>query len=225
MRTLDIDNFTLNQMRNQREGLVSSLRRKGINDEKVLSAMMYLPRELFVLPSLTNRAYEDSALPIEEKQTISQPYTVAYMTELLAVKEGDKILEIGTGSGYQAALLYLLGATVFSVERIRSLYEYCRSLFSKLGASINLKLGDGSLGWSANAPYDSIIVTAAAPELPNKLILQLKIGGKMVIPIGNKSAQDMFIVVREDDEHYSSERLDKFKDVPLIGKNGWESNR
>jgi protein-L-isoaspartate(D-aspartate) O-methyltransferase len=223
MRNLNIDNFTFNQMRNQREELIASLHRKGIKDEKVLTAMLYLPREIFVLPSLSNRAYENSALPIKDKQTISQPYTVAYMTEFLNVHEGDKILEIGTGSGYQAVLLYLLGASVFSVERIRNLYEYCRSLFSELGAAVNSKFGDGSLGWSSNAPYDSIIVTAAAPEIPNKLILQLKVGGKMIIPIGDKNVQDMYVIVREDEEHYSSEQLDKFKFVPLIGKNGWEN--
>ncbi len=223
MRTLNIDNFAFNQMRTQREALIASLRQKGIKNENVLSAMNYLPRELFVLPTFINRAYEDSALPIEDKQTISQPYTVAYMTELLDINEGERVLEIGTGSGYQAALLYLLGASVYSVERVQNLYEHCRSLFSQLGATINLKFGDGSLGWSSNAPYDSIIITAAAPNVPNKLIMQLKIGGKMILPIGGKNAQDMFVIIREDEEHYSSQQLDKFKFVPLIGKNGWEN--
>ena len=222
MRKINIDRFVFNQKRHEREDLVRSLRRKGIKDERVLKAMAFLPRELFVLPSLTNRAYEDNALPIEEKQTISQPFTVAYMTELLNAQEGDKILEIGTGSGYQAALLYLMGAKVYSVERIENLYRSCKSLFKKLGIDVKLRLGDGTLGWPDYKPYDGIIVTAAAPQLPNKLILQLKPGGRMVIPIGGKSVQDMYLVSRQDEEHYTSEKLDKFKFVPLIGRNGWE---
>jgi len=144
------------------------------------------------------------------------------MTELLNVQEGDKILEIGTGSGYQAALLFLMGAKVYSVERIENLYRSCKSLFKKLGIDVKLRLGDGTLGWPEYKPYDGIIVTAAAPQLPNKLILQLKPGGRMVIPIGGKSVQDMYLVSRQDEEHYTSEKLDKFKFVPLIGRNGWE---
>ena len=223
MRTLNIDKHILNRRRSSREELVKVLKSKGIKDEKVLSAIYSLPRELFVIPSLENRAYEDTALPIEKQQTISQPFTVAYMTELLEVKEGDKVLEIGTGSGYQAALLYLLGANVYSVERIPELYENCKVVLSSLGAEVNLRLGDGSLGWSEKAPFDSIIVTAAAPDIPNKLILQLKIGGKMVVPVGDKHTQDMIRIIREDEEHYSSEQFEKFTFVPLIGKNGWDS--
>ena len=222
MRTLNIDNSIINQRRSEREFLIDSLKAKGINDDNVLEVMRYLPRELFVIPSFYERAYEDSALPIDARQTISQPYTVAYMSELLNISSGDRVLEIGTGSGYQAAILYLLGASVYSVERIQSLYEQCKGLFAKLNANINLRYADGSLGWSSSAPYDSIIVTAATPEVPNTLIMQLKIGGKMVVPIGDKRSQDMFLIVREDEKNYSSKQLDKFKFVPLIGKNGWE---
>jgi len=223
MRTLNIDKFVLNSKRSSREELVKTLHRKGIKDEKVLAAIQYLPRELFVLPSLESRAYEDTALPIDEQQTISQPYTVAYMTELLNVQEGDKILEIGTGSGYQSALLYLLGANVYSIERISALYEQCKALFYSLDMNVKLRLGDGSLGWTEKAPFDSIIVTAGAPELPNKLISQLKIGGRLVVPVGVKHNQDMHLVIRQDEEHYSVEQFDKFTFVPLIGKNGWSN--
>ena len=221
MRTLNIDKHILNRRRSSRQELVRTLKAKGIKDEQVLAAIYYLPRELFVLPAMESRAYEDTALPIDKQQTISQPYTVAYMTELLDVKEGDKILEIGTGSGYQAALLYLLGADVYSVERIPELYENCKVILSQLGAKVNLRLGDGSLGWNEKAPFDSIIVTAAAPEIPNKLILQLKTGGKMVVPVGDRHSQDMFRIIRQDEEHYVSEQFEKFTFVPLIGANGW----
>ena len=222
MRHLNIDNFTLNKMRSNRESLVKTLEQKNIKDKNVLDAIRYLPRELFVIQTFYERAYEDTALPIDEGQTISQPYTVAYMTELLNIREGDKILEIGTGSGYQAALLYLLGADVYSVERISELYKNVKNIFKQLGVNIHLRLGDGSLGWSEYAPYDSIIVTAAAPEIPNKIVAQLKIGGRLVIPIGNKISQDMFLIERVDDEHFTEKKLDKFKFVPLIGRQAWD---
>jgi len=218
---INIDSHKLSRMRTARESLVKTIRGKGIKDERVLEAVRFLPRELFISNSLLHRAYEDTALPIEDNQTISQPYTVAYMTELLQVNEGDKILEIGTGSGYQSTLLYLLGANVYSVERIRSLYDNCKAMFAELGVKANLRIGDGSLGWSEKAPFDSIIITAAAPEIPTKLILQLKIGGRMVVPVGDKRYQDMYLVTRFDEEQYNSEKLDSFKFVPLIGRNGW----
>jgi len=208
-------------MRASREALVKAIKEKGIKDEAVLNAIGFLPRELFISNTLLNRAYEDSALPIEDNQTISQPYTVAYMTELLEIKQGDRILEIGTGSGYQAAILFLLGADVFSVERIPSLYNNCKQLFAMMNISVALRLGDGSLGWSDKSPFDSIIVTAAAPEIPTRLIMQLKQDGKMVVPVGDKKSQDMYLVTRYDEDHYNAEKLDAFKFVPLIGINGW----
>ncbi len=200
--------------------LVESLRRKGI-DDKVADAIAKLPREKFVAPSYVNRAYEDTALPIECDQTISQPYTVAYMTGLLDVEPDDKILEIGAGSGYQAALLYVMGAKVFTVERVQGLYDRARKIFNELGMNINIRLGDGSLGWRQFAPYDGILVTAAAPKAPNTLLQQLKVGGRLVIPIGDRGAQRMHLIQRVNDKDFKEYKFDSFKFVPLIGKEAW----
>ncbi|MGF1669600.1 MAG: protein-L-isoaspartate(D-aspartate) O-methyltransferase, partial [Balneolaceae bacterium] len=175
----------------RRKRLVDSLRDKGIKDESVLQAINKVPRHLFVDTALENRAYEDNALPIGMNQTISQPYTVAAQTELLKVNKGDKILEIGTGSGYQAAILCEMGASVYSVERHRELYERAMDILKMLGYTVQLKLGDGTKGWSAYAPYDGIIVTAGAPVVPDDLIEQLSIGGRLVIPVGSEYSQKM----------------------------------
>lgn len=212
-----------NLFREKRLQLVNSLRNKGITDEELLSVMEELPRELFVDPPFINRAYDDTALPIKCMQTISQPYTVAYMTELICVKPGQKILEIGTGSGYQAAILYLLGAKVYTVERIPELLNNANKIFEQIGFQINCFLGDGSIGLSQYAPYDSIIVTAAAPSIPTKLIEQLKIGGRLVIPIGNKTYQTMNLIIKQSAIDYQLIEKDTFKFVPLIGDAGWNS--
>ncbi len=210
-----------NSFREKRLYLINHLRKKGIS-ENILEAMEKLSREKFVGSGMHHRAYEDTALPIECSQTISQPYTVAFMTEKLDVQKDDKILEIGTGSGYQAALLALLGARVFTIERIPELYEKANQLFRQWGLKINTRLGDGSLGWKEFAPYDGIIVTAAAPKIPEPLLDQLKIGGKMVIPIGDLSSQDMFTITKTGENEYSQDVTKSFKFVPLIGKKGWE---
>lgn len=202
--------------------LIDTLRSKGISDERILNVMSYLPREDFVGSSFINRAYDDIALPISSGQTISQPYTVAFMTSLLQVREGDKILEIGTGSGYQACLLFLLGARVFTVERIQELYIEANMKFKTNGYQINTRFGDGSLGWKEFAPYDGIIVTAASPAAPESLKMQLGVGGRLVIPIGNKDTQTMFVIERMDESTFHEYQSDKFKFVPLIGKEGWE---
>jgi protein-L-isoaspartate(D-aspartate) O-methyltransferase len=212
-----------NLFREKRQLLVKSLRNKGITDDELLAVMEELPRELFVDPPFINRAYDDTALPIKCMQTISQPYTVAYMTELLCVKPSHKVLEIGTGSGYQAAILYLLGAKVYTIERIPELLNNANDIFEQMGFKINCFLGDGSIGLSKYAPFDSIIVTAAAPSIPNRLIEQLKIGGRLVIPIGSKSYQTMNLIIKHTDNNYQLIEKDTFKFVPLIGDNGWNA--
>lgn len=206
----------------RRNKLVEKLRAKGINDESVLSAIDSIPRHIFIDTALENRAYEDSALPIGKGQTISQPYTVAAQTELLNIKPGDKILEIGTGSGYQAAILCEIGADVYSVERHEELYLKARDILKRLGYRARIKLGDGTLGWSAYAPYDGIVVTAAAPVVPEELIKQLKIEGRLVIPVGDQDKQMMTRITRISEDAYEEERFNQFKFVPLIGKKGWQ---
>lgn len=206
----------------RRYQLMRFLEQRGIDDANVLEAMNQVKRELFIPASLAARAYDDNALPIDCNQTISQPYTVAFMTSKLNVKPEDKVLEIGTGSGYQAAVLFYLGAKVFSIERIPELYEKTRKLLKELGIQVNVKLGDGSIGWSEYAPYNGIIVTAAAPKIPTKLKEQLAIGGRLVVPVGDKDYQTMYTITRIDEENYTEKAEDTFKFVPLIGKEGWK---
>jgi protein-L-isoaspartate(D-aspartate) O-methyltransferase len=204
-----------------RTQLLELLRKKGITDESVLGAITSVPRQEFVQDVFQSRAWEDSALPISCQQTISQPYTVAFMTQTLAVRRGDKVLEIGTGSGYQACILAALGARVFTIERHFALLEEARERFERLGFNIASKVGDGSVGWSQFAPYDGIIVTAGAPDIPTSLLRQLADGGRLVIPVGGENTQDMVLVQRHGDE-FTSSRSAGFKFVPLIGKEGWK---
>ncbi len=206
----------------RRKKLTEHIRNKGIKDPKVLQAIEQVPRHIFVDTALENHAYEDSALPIGSGQTISQPYTVAVQTELLEVKKGDKILEIGTGSGYQAAILCHMGADVYSVERHEPLYLNARQKLQELGYRPRLKCGDGTLGWSAYAPYDGIIVTAGAPIVPEDLIQQLSVGGKLIVPVGDQEVQTMIRITRVSEDAYEEEQLKEFKFVPLIGEKGWE---
>jgi len=208
----------------QRRILIDSLRKRGNLDNDVLDVMANLPREIFINPAFSHRAYEDNALPISANQTISQPYTVAYMTSQLNIRNGDKILEIGTGSGYQACILYMLGARVFTVERIPELHESSKLIFKKFGFNINSRLADGTLGWRDFALYNGIIITAAAPKVPVQLISQLETGGKMVVPVGAKEYQVMHIITKLEDEKYDDEKTDSFKFVPLIGKDGWKKD-
>jgi protein-L-isoaspartate(D-aspartate) O-methyltransferase len=212
-----------NTFNERRRLLIESLRRRGNLAENVLDAMLKIPREKFIDTSFHYRAYEDSALPIDANQTISQPYTVAFMTSLLEVKKDDKILEIGTGSGYQACLLALLGAKVFTIERIPELVEKARKVFKEFGLNIITRIGDGTIGWSEFAPYNGIIVTAAAPDIPDSLKEQLDIGGRLVIPVGTKSYQSMYFIDRISDNDYKTNSTDSFKFVPLIGKEGWKT--
>lgn len=208
--------------RGLREKLVKSLESKGIHDQAVLEALRSVPRHYFVESAFADSAYEDRALPIEEGQTISQPFTVAYQTQALELKPKMKVLEIGTGSGYQAAILCELGVKLFSVERIRGLYNRARDILHDLGYNPRLKWGDGTAGWEAHAPYDRIIVTAGAPVVPEALKKQLSVGGRMIIPVGNMDTQAMVLVIRKSKDEFEIRELDQFKFVPLIGKFGWK---
>jgi protein-L-isoaspartate(D-aspartate) O-methyltransferase len=199
-----------------RRKLVNELKRKGIKDESVLEAFMMLPRHFFLDRAFEELAYEDQALPIAAGQTISQPYTVAYQTSLLDVKPGLRVLEIGTGSGYQACILSLIGAKVYSIERQELLYKTTAKLLEKMGFSaIRLYHRDGYLGLPEIAPFDRILVTAGAPDVPPALIEQLNIGGKLVIPVGDE-VQQMIRITKNKDGSYSKEIFEDFKFVPLL---------
>lgn len=204
----------------ERNEMVALLKEKGISDVRVLEAMGRVERHQFVLEPFLNRAYEDTALPIAKTQTISQPYTVAYMTQELRVQKDSRVLEIGTGSGYQAAILAEMGCRVFTIERHMDLHLQARKLLERLGYRVATRCGDGTVGWSEFAPYDGIIVTAAAPEVPEALLHQLADNGHMVIPVGDLDIQSLRIVAKEGDRYRVREDRG-FKFVPLIGKKGW----
>ena len=206
----------------KRHALLDHLAAKGITDHRVLEAMDLVPREQFVQQSMRSRAYEDTALPIDDMQTISQPFTVAYMTQALRVEPGMKILEIGTGSGYQAAVLAAMGAKVVSIERHPKLSQQARQKLASLGFDVECRVGDGTIGYTAGAPYDGIIVTAGAPDVPEPLAKQLAIGGRLLVPVGDEKAQTLYEVVRNDEEDWTPIDLGPFKFVPLIGVVGWD---
>lgn len=195
---------------------------RGISDPAVLSAMRTLPRHLFVEEALAYKAYSDSPLPIGEGQTISQPYIVALMSEKLEVKPGMKVLEIGTGSGYQAAVLAELGADVYTVERIKKLFHVARKRFMDMRMfSVKLKLDDGTMGWPEEAPYDRIIVTAGGPEIPMPLVDQLADGGRMLIPVGGAKRTQELILVEKKDGEIQKTPLGAVAFVDLVGSHGW----
>lgn len=209
-----------------RSELIEMLRERGITDERVLQAISLVPREVFTPSAFQQRAYEDSALPISCGQTISQPYTVAMMTQLLEAQPGMKVLEIGTGSGYQAAVLHAMGMKVFSIERHADLLADARRNLEKIGANVATHLGDGTLGWSSYAPYDRIIVTAGAPRIPSPLLRQLAPDGRLVIPIGNRDLQRMEVAIKVGDTNeYDLYDYGEFKFVPLIGRNAWDKDQ
>jgi protein-L-isoaspartate(D-aspartate) O-methyltransferase len=195
---------------------------RGIADENVLQTMGKIQRHLFVEEALAGEAYNDHPLPIGYKQTISQPYIVALMTEALELTEKDKVLEIGTGSGYQTAILAELSANVYTVERIEPLLERSKNLLLSLGyRNIYFKAYDGTFGWADFAPFDAIMVTAGAPKVPEPLLKQLADGGRMIIPIGNKYSQDLIKVTRAKDR-FVEENLGGCRFVDLIGEHGWK---
>jgi protein-L-isoaspartate(D-aspartate) O-methyltransferase len=199
-----------------RKQLIQSIRLKGIRDEQVLVAMQKIPRHFFFESSFLKFAYDDKPFPIGAGQTISQPYTVAYQTELLQVKKGDRVLEIGTGSGYQACILAEMGARVFSIERQRALYEKAVKFLPKMGYTIKLFFGDGYKGLPAYAPFDKILVTAGAPYIPDPLIRQLKTGGILVIPVGEFDVQTMTTVTRTGEDRFEKRDHGLFRFVPLL---------
>jgi protein-L-isoaspartate(D-aspartate) O-methyltransferase len=206
----------------ERNILIDSLAEKGITDQNVLKAMREVKREKFVPLLMRPNAYRDIALPIGYEQTISQPYTVAVMTQALSVKNGDKVLEIGTGSGYQAAILERMGARVYTIERHNDIYRKAQKLFDKLGIRVSTKCGDGSIGWSVHAHFDGIIVTAGSPDIPESLKKQLVIGGRLVIPVGGKRTQTLKVVTRKSKHDYEIESIPEFAFVPLIGREAWD---
>ena len=205
--------------------VAQQLRRRGIRDERVLEAMATTPREAFVPGVPTSLAYDDRALPIDAGQTISQPYMVARMTELLRVQPGDRILEIGTGSGYQAAVLARLGAKVTTIERLPDLAEGARAKLRELEVEgVDIRLGDGSIGEPEGAPWDGIVVTAAAPAIPDALREQLEIGARLVIPVGPRYQQDLVVVERRGPNDWQEWSDGAVVFVPLVGEGGWSDN-
>jgi protein-L-isoaspartate(D-aspartate) O-methyltransferase len=211
------DNYKQRGLRNK---LVKIVRNKGISDPRVLDALAKVPRHVFFDNALLEHAYQDKAFPIGEGQTISQPYTVAFQTEKLEIKPGDKVLEIGTGSGYQSCILLELGAKVYTIEYNQKLYEKTKSFLPKMGYKPYFFLGDGSKGLPAKAPFDKIIVTAGAPVVPTALIEQLNEGGILVIPVGDRNKQVMLRIFKKNGKLHTEE-FENFAFVPLLGKEGW----
>ena len=204
--------------------VTEQLERRGFDDPTVLAAMRCVPRHLFVEPSLQERAYEDTPLPIGERQTISQPYMVALMSEALAVRAGARVLEVGTGSGYQAAVLAEMGARVLTLERIPALGTRAREVLAALGYAdrVTVEIGDGTLGAPAGAPYDGIIVTAGAPQIPRPLVEQLGANGCLVLPMGDDELQTLVRIRRGADGGLIEEYLGECRFVKLLGSYGWE---
>jgi len=205
----------------ERNDLVENLKLKGIKDENVLSAILNVPRHEFVQQIMLSHSYKDVALPIGYGQTISQPYTVAIMTEALKLQPNYKVLEIGTGSGYQAAILKQMGMQVFSIERNEQIYKRVQKLFDEKTIRVHCKCGDGTIGWNEHSPFNGIIVTAGSPTIPENLKKQLAVGGRLVIPVGDKTTQSLKILQKVSDEKFVVEEIPNFAFVPLIGREGW----
>jgi protein-L-isoaspartate(D-aspartate) O-methyltransferase len=197
---------------------------RHISDPSVLAAMRRVPRHLFVSEALRHKAYEDYPLPIGEQQTISQPFIVAEMTQALAITPNDRVLEIGTGSGYQAAVLAEIAYRVYTIERLYPLYRRARKLFDELQYhNIVTRYSDGTMGWKQESPFDAIIVTAGAPRIPNVLLAQLAVGGRMVLPVGNQYTQDLVKIIK-DEQGWHQVSLGGCRFVKLIGENGWDGS-
>lgn len=208
-----------------RRRMVEQVKGQGVSDPLVLDAMLQVPRHLFVEEALQNQAYGDFPLPIGEKQTISHPYMVAAMTEALRLQGGESVLEIGTGSGYQAAVLARIAARVYSIERFPSLARRARRLLDQAGyGNVNIKLTDGTLGWEEASPFDGILVTAGAPSVPEEYLKQLAPGGRLVIPVGDRQGQNLVRFTRTGAKSFIEERLIACRFVPLVGRFGWKED-
>jgi len=205
-----------------RKALARKLKEKGISDERVLAAIKNVPRHYFFDNAFLEHAYDDKAFPIGEGQTISQPYTVAYQTQLLGVEPNHKVLEIGTGSGYQCCVLKEIGAKTFTIEYNRKLFEKVRHFLPLIGYDATFVHGDGTKGLASHAPYDRILVTAGAPNVPRPLIDQLKIGGVLVIPVGGEKQQKMVRIRKGEENSLEKEEFLYFSFVPLLGEHGWD---
>lgn len=217
---MKLPDFALARRKMVQEQLVG----RGIKDKRVLEAMLKVPRHLFMEEGLWHQAYSDFPLPIGEGQTISQPYIVALMTESLNLKGDEKVLEIGTGSGYQAAVLAELTTHVFSIERISTMASKARRILDELGYSrVLIRISDGTYGWREEAPFAGIIVTAGAPEIPTSLLEQLEVGGRLVIPVGDEYSQTLLKVVKKE-KGYKEEDLGGVRFVKLIGEHGWKAD-
>jgi len=196
---------------------------RGVTDPRVIDAMLKVPRHKFVEEALAGKAYQDAPLPIGEKQTISQPYMVAVMSEALMLDGSERVLEVGTGSGYQAAVLALLADRVFSLERIPSLARRARKVLDDNGFSkVNIRLADGTVGWLGMGPFDGIIVTAGAPKVPQEYLDQLSLGGRLIIPVGDRESQVLMRITRVGEAEYEEEKMLGCRFVPLIGNKGWK---
>ena len=211
-------NFSIARRRMVEDQVVA----RGVRDPRVIDAMLQVPRHKFVEEALESQAYQDAPLPIGERQTISQPYMVAVMSEALALDGTEKVLEVGTGSGYQAAVLALLADRVFSLERIPALARRARKALDSCGYSkVNIRLGDGTLGWQEMAPFDAIVVTAGAPDVPRDYLDQLAVGGRLVIPVGDRMSQVLMRITRTSEHEFKEEQLLGCRFVPLVGNHGW----
>ena len=206
-----------------RKSLVRKLREKGISDERVLQAINKVPRHFFFDNAFLEHAYQDKAFPIGEGQTISQPYTVAFQTEKLETQPGDKVLEIGTGSGYQACILLELGVKLYTIEFNKILYAKAKTILPRMGYQPQFFCGDGSKGIPAFAPFDKIMVTAGAPSVPSSLIEQLSPGGKLIIPVGNHKKQKMYCIAKSEKGKVQKQAYEYFSFVPLLGDEGWRT--
>ncbi|MEP1214948.1 MAG: protein-L-isoaspartate(D-aspartate) O-methyltransferase [Marinobacter sp.] len=214
-------------LRKDKQEFLDTLVRRGIKDQRVLDAMKGVPREAFVGPDQAESAYDDRPLQIEEGQTISQPYIVALMTEAMQLKPNDTVLEIGTGSGYAAAVLSRVVKKVFTVERHQLLANLAQERLAKQGYNnVKVLCGDGTLGWPEHSPFDAIVVTAGAPSVPQALVRQLAIGGRLVIPAGSdRHQQQLLRITRTSEEKTETEKLSDVRFVPLVGEEGWHTGR
>ena len=204
------------QHKGLRKQLAETVRKKGIKDERIIEAINKVPRHLFMDSGFISFAYKDKAFPIGAGQTISQPYTVAIQTQLLQIQKNDKVLEIGTGSGYQAAILLELGAKVYTIERQRELFLKAQSILPKIGYFPNFYFGDGNKGLPAYSPFDKIIITASAKKIPEELLKQLKTGGRMVVPVGKQGGQEMVLIEKIGEDEYKKTKHGYFVFVPLL---------